>query len=47
MSKHECGEVDFLGQLNETFQCSSPGIEGSRPGFYLGDVLETACQCLQ
>jgi hypothetical protein len=42
--EHECGEVDFMGQLEEPFQCGGPGIEGRRPRFYVCNVFETARQ---
>jgi hypothetical protein len=47
MSKHECREVDFMRKLEKAFQCGGPRIEGCRPGFYVRDVFETACQCLE
>ena len=46
-SKHERGEVDFMHKLEEAFQCGGPRIEGCRPGIYVRDVFETACQRLQ
>jgi hypothetical protein len=36
-----------MRKLEEPFQCGGPGIEGCRPGFYVRDVFETACQCLE
>jgi hypothetical protein len=47
LSEHECREVDFMGKLEEALQRGGPGIEGCRPGFYVRDVFETACQCLE
>ena len=44
LSKRERGEVDFMRELEEALQGGGPGTEGCRPGFDVGDVLETACQ---
>jgi hypothetical protein len=47
LSEHECREIDFMSKLSEPFQCGGARIEGCRPGFYVCDVFETACQCLE
>src|SRR5215510_4948731 len=47
LSERECREVDFMGKLEEAFQCGGPRIEGCRPGFYVRDVFEPTCQCLE
>ena len=47
LSEHECGEVDFTGQLEQAFQCRGSGIEGCRPRLYVRHVFETTCQRLQ
>src|SRR6478752_2398587 len=46
-SECERGEVDFMRKLEEAAQCGAPWIEGCRPGNYVRDVFETACQRLQ
>jgi hypothetical protein len=46
-SECERGEVDFMRKLEQADQCGGPWIEGCRPGFYVRDVVETACQRLQ
>jgi hypothetical protein len=46
-SEHERGEVDFMRKLDEASECGGPWIEGCRPGIYVRDVFETACQRLQ
>jgi hypothetical protein len=46
-SERKRGEVDFMRKLEEAAQSGGPGIEGRRPGFYVRDVFETACQRLQ
>ena len=46
-SERERGEVDFMRKLEEAVQCGGPWIEGCRPGIYVRDVFETACQRLQ
>jgi hypothetical protein len=45
-SERERGEVDFMRKLEEADQCGGPRIEGCRPGIYMRDVFETACQRL-
>src|SRR5262245_47519594 len=47
LSENKCREVDFMSKLNEAFQCSGARIERCRPGFYVRDVFETACQRLE
>jgi hypothetical protein len=47
LSEHECREVDFMGKLEEAFQCGGPRIEGCRPVLYERDVFEAACQRLE
>ena len=46
LSEYERREIDFMRKLEEAGQCGSPWIEGCRPGIYVRDVLETACQRL-
>src|SRR5262245_55017477 len=46
LSEHKCREVDFMRKLEKAFQCRGSRIEGCCPGFYMRDVFETACQCL-
>jgi len=46
LSENECREVDFMRKLEEAFQRGGARIEGCCPGFYVRDVYETACQCL-
>ena len=46
LSEHERRKVNFARQLEKTFQCAGPGIEGCRPGFHPRDVFEAARQCL-
>jgi hypothetical protein len=36
-----------MRKLEEAAQCGAPWIEGCRPGNYVRDVFETACQRLQ
>jgi hypothetical protein len=36
-----------MRKLEEAVQCGGPRIEGCCPGFYVGDVCETASQRLQ
>ena len=43
----EGGEVDFMGKLEEASERAGAWIEGCRPGFYVRDVFETACQRIQ
>jgi hypothetical protein len=45
--KDEGREVDFPGELEETFQRGRPGIEGCRPWFDARDVTKTARQRLK
>jgi hypothetical protein len=40
--EHERREIDLTRELHEPLKCSGPRIEGSRPRFYVRDVLETA-----
>jgi hypothetical protein len=47
LRKHKCREIDFLGEFKEAFQCRCPRMEGCRPGIYVCDIFETACQRLQ
>src|SRR5207302_2131078 len=47
LSKDERGEVDFMSELEEAAQCGGPRMKGCRPGLYLSDGFETACQRLQ
>ena len=47
LGEHQGREVDFMGELEEAFQRGCPRMEGCRPGFYVRDVFEPACQCLE
>lgn len=47
LSKDECGEVHFMGEREEAFEGSGPGIEGGCLRFHLRDFFETARKCLQ
>jgi hypothetical protein len=41
-SKHERGEVHFVGELEQSIERAGPGIEGRRPGLDLRDVSEAS-----
>src|SRR5262245_1354912 len=47
LSEHEGREVDFTGELEEAFHRAGPRIEGRRPGFWVCNVFEAACQLLK
>ena len=46
LSEHECREVHFTCQLEETLEGGGPGIERRRPGLYVRDGFETATSTL-
>ena len=46
-SEREGGEVDLMRKLEEAGKCGGSWIEGRRPGIYVCDVFETACQRIQ
>src|SRR5262245_14167459 len=45
--EHEGGEIDFMHELEEPFQCRRPRIERSRPGLYVRNVFEATRQGLE
>jgi hypothetical protein len=47
LGEHERGEIDFLGELDQSVEGGSPRVERGRPGLDVGDVREPACDRLE
>src|SRR5262245_4172865 len=43
----ERGEIDLMRELDEALERGGPRLEGCRPGIYVRDAFQTACQRLQ
>jgi hypothetical protein len=47
LGEHERRKIDLLGELDESVERGSPGVECGRPRLDVGDVLEPARDCLE